>query len=1008
MHVRVFLSQYRRYLPCPDCAGARLKAEARLFRIAARTLPEVEALPIVEAEAFFHAWSAASGDTATELLLREIRGRLRFLLDVGLGYLTLARQSRTLSGGEAQRVTLATALGSSLTSTLYVLDEPSVGLHQRDVGRLAGVLRRLAAAGNAVVVVEHDPALIGAAAHIIDLGPGPGREGGEVVYQGPLGGLLREPRSKTGAHLMGHLAMPAPAARRRPEPVRRLRVVRARENNLRELTLDIPLGLLVCVTGVSGSGKSTLVDQVLYRNLRRQFGQSEAEPGLCEAIEGAEQLAGVVLVDQSPPGRSSRMNAATYMGVLGPLRDAFAASEDARIRGLDASAFSFNSAAGACPHCRGAGYEKLELQFLPDAYVRCPGCDGRRFRPEVLEVRCRGLNIAELLDLPARDVAELFADRARISAALQPLLDIGLGYLALSQPAPTLSGGEAQRLKLARQLARAQGTSNLLLILDEPTTGLHAADVSALLGALQKLVEGGHSVVVVEHNMDVAKAADWLVDLGPEGGDEGGRLVGEGPPEALARLEDADRPGLAPGVRTPRRSAAAAGPRRSGGASRARRGMVPFTSSAPASTIFARSRSRFRAIAWSRSPGSAVPASRRLPSTSSMPKGQRRFLDCLPAYARQFIRPLARPEVDRVESVPPTVSLEQKLSRGSSMSTVGTGSEVYHYLRLLFAAQGIAHCLRCGVPGEAADPAAARRADRPDFAGASLTLLAPADPPAQGHPSRGDRDRGEARHRAGADRWRRPRCGHPAAPRPLPGPRRRRGGRRSIGDGRRTGRRGSRSAVERALEIGAGMVIAAAPGLADRFYSTRRACPSCGAGLPLPDPRLFAWSQKFGACPVCHGAGTRVSGQGDDESREPCPACAGTRLRPEALAVRIDGRNIGEVAALTVREADAWLAGVGGVLAEVRERRAARAREPPRAARAARPRLPRPRPERRYALDRRGAAHPDRRPARIQSAGRLLRPGRADGGAAFARLRSTRAGAVRPARARQHRRRGRA
>ncbi len=918
MHVRVFLSQYRRYLPCPDCGGARLRPEALLFRIAGWTLPEVEALPIVEAEAFFRAFSAVTGDTATELLLREIRGRLRFLLDVGLGYLTLARQSRTLSGGEAQRVTLATALGSSLTSTLYVLDEPSVGLHARDVDRLAGVLGRLAAAGNAVVVVEHDPSLIGAAQHIIDLGPGPGREGGEVVFQGRLAGLLEEPRSKTAAHLTGRLAMPAPAGRRPPDRARRLRVVRARENNLRELTLDIPLGLLVCVTGVSGSGKSTLVDQVLYRNLRRQFGQSEAEPGLCEAIEGAEQLAGVVLVDQSPPGRTSRMNAATYMGVLGPLRAAFAAGEEARIRGLDASAFSFNSAAGACPHCRGAGYEKLELQFLPDAYVRCPGCDGRRFRPEVLEVRCRGFTIAELLDLPAGDVAGLFADRARISAALQPLLDIGLGYLALSQPAPTLSGGEAQRLKLARQLAHAQSASNLLLILDEPTTGLHAADVSALLGALQKLVEGGHSVVVVEHNMDVAKAADWLIDLGPEGGDEGGRLVGEGPPETLARLKTPTGQVLRQAFAGPVAEARQPG-----------RDVRPSTEGAPqdgAIQILGARQHNLRAIEVQ------IPRDRLVAITGVSgsgkstlafdilhAEGQRRFLDCLPAYARQFIRPLARPEVDRLQSVPPTVSLEQKLSRGTSMSTVGTGSEVYHYLRLLFAAQGVAHCLRCGVPGEAADPAQLAGRIAKDFAGANLTLLAPLIRQRKGI----HREAIAIAARRGIERVRIDGAVHDASRPPRLDRYRVHDVDAVVAEVPAAGAdRPARlhSAVERALEIGAGMVIATAPGLADRFYSTRRACPRCGVGLPVPDPRLFAWSQKFGACPACHGAGTRARGEGDDGSREPCPACAGTRLRPEALAVQIDGRNIGEVAALTVREADAWLASVSGVLAEVRER----------------------------------------------------------------------------------------
>ena len=340
-------------------------------------------------------------DPASDQLLDEIRGRLRFLVDVGLGYLTLGRQSRTLSGGEAQRVTLATALGGSLTSTLYVLDEPSVGLHARDAARLSGVLRRLAEAGNAVVVVEHDPTLIASADHVIDLGPGPGKQGGEVVYEGPVAGLLREPRSLTGAYLSGHaVASPAgvegPTAgtaaprRRAPDASRRLRIRGARENNLKDVTVELPLGRLVCITGVSGSGKSTLVDQVLFRNLRRHFGIGESEPGACDGIDGADALSGVTLVDQAPLGASSRVNAATYMGVLEPLRKVFAATPEAKERGLKPTAFSFNSATGACPICEGAGYEKVELQFLPDAYVRCGACDGRRFRPEVLEIRAAG------------------------------------------------------------------------------------------------------------------------------------------------------------------------------------------------------------------------------------------------------------------------------------------------------------------------------------------------------------------------------------------------------------------------------------------------------------------------------------------------------------------------------------------------------------------------------------------------------------------------------------------
>jgi excinuclease ABC subunit A len=922
MHVRVFLSHYRRYLPCPNCRGARLKPEALLFRIAGKTLPEVEAMPVAQSERFFAEWLPPGHDKARELLLREIRGRLRFLVGVGLGYLTLGRQSRTLSGGEAQRVTLATALGSSLTSTLYVLEEPSVGLHPRDAGRLAGMLRRLARAGNAVVLVEHDPALIAAAEHVIDLGPGPGREGGKVVYQGPLKGLLAEPRSLTASYLSGRLRMPAPPQRRRCDWARALRVLRARENNLRDLSVNIPLGVLVCVTGVSGSGKSTLVDQILYRNLRRRLGFGEAEPGACDGVEGANALRAIVMVDQSPLGRSSRMNAATYMGVLKPLREAFAATEEARAHGLGPGAFSFNTREGACPNCVGAGYEKLELQFLPDVFVRCPACDGKRFRPEALEVRCRGYDIAALLDLPARETASIFADNAQVSGALQPLLDIGLGYLSLVQPTVTLSGGEAQRLKLARELARARGAQNLLFILDEPTVGLHAADVSALLGALQKLVDGGHSVIVVEHNMDVAKAADWIIDLGPEGGEKGGLLVGEGPPEAIAaratptgravrevlagphaRLLEAAMTRLAPEVaRVPQ-----APPD----------GFIQILGAREHNLRDVRvkiPRGRLVGVTGVSGSGKSTLAFDVLHA-----EGQRRFLDCLPAYARQFIRPLARPEVDRVEGIPPTASLEQKLSRGSSMSTVGTASEVYHYFRLLFAAIGVAYCPRCGIAGEAAPPASLAARIAGDFSGAEVMLLAPLVRKRKGH----HREAIEMAAKRGVQEVRIDGVVSKAEPAPRldryrihdveavvaripPGP----GRRERLG-----------TAVARTLELGGGTLIATAPPGPDRFYSTRRSCPSCGAGIPVPDPRLFTWSRRFGACPVCGGTGKKFEGGWDEDGHAArCSACGGTRLRPEALAVRIAGDHIGRVAGLAVSDARAWLQALGGAMPEVRER----------------------------------------------------------------------------------------
>jgi len=916
MHVRVLLSRYRRYLPCAACGGARLKPEALSFRLAGRTLPEIEGLPVGESERILREWSPDGKDPAAELLLGEVRGRLRYLVDVGLTYLTLSRQSRTLSGGEAQRVTLATALGGSLTSTLYVLDEPSVGLHPRDVGRLASVLRRLAQAGNAVVVVEHDAALIRTADHVVDLGPGPGREGGQVVYAGPVAGIGAEPRSRTGAFLAGRLRPPSPGRARRPDPERRLRIRGARENNLCGLAVDVPLGLLVCVTGVSGSGKSTLVDQVLYRNVRRRLGLAEPEPGACDGIGGVELVTGVSLVDQSPLGGSSRVNAATYARVLEPLRKAFAGTALARERGLGPAAFSFNSKAGACPACAGAGYEKVELQFLPDALVRCPACDGRRFRPETLEVRCRGYDIASLLDLPAAEVGRLFSDVPAVRRALRPLLDMGVGYLSLSQPASTLSGGEAQRLKLACELAEAGDGAGRLVVLDEPTTGLHAADVSVLVGSLQRMVDRGLSVVVVEHDLDVARAADWIIDLGPEGGDGGGRVVGEGPWEAIARLDTptgqalrASRSALASSGPLAPSSVAEASPAWSDRDGSVTGGEEPDR---PIRILGAREHNlqhvavdvpRDRLVAVTGVSGSGKST---LAFDVLFAEGQRRFLDCLSTYVRQFIRPLARPDVDRLDGVPPTVALEQKLSHGTPMSTVGTASEVYHYLRLLFARVGVPHCVRCGEPGRVGDPAslaAVLGTDRPDE---QVTLLAPLVRGRKGHhreviaaaSRRGIaqvRIDGSIQATAAPTRLDRYQVHDVEAvvDRIVPGP----------------GREDAlRSAVVRALEIGGGTLVAASPGRPDQLYSVRRACPRCGGGLAMPDPRLFTFNQRFGACPTCEGFGT----EDPDGAALPCAACAGTRLRPEALAVRLRGRNIGEVAALTVRGARRWVDALGG------------------------------------------------------------------------------------------------
>jgi excinuclease ABC subunit A len=533
VHIRVFLSRYRGYQTCPDCHGTRLRREARDVQVAGQTIDRVCALTVRDAVRFFDDLPLSGRDAAiAEKVLREIRRRLAFLENVGLDYLTLDRLSSTLSGGESQRISLATALGSALVGTLYVLDEPSIGLHPRDNLRLIDILRQLRDQGNTVLVVEHDADMIRVADEIIDLGLGAGEQGGRVVYAGALEGLLREPRSLTAKYLRDDLAIPSPAVRRRPGRPK-LRVLGAREHNLKQIDVDIPLGLLTVVTGVSGSGKSTLVHDVLYAGIKRAKGDWDRRVGAVDRIEGLEYISDAVLVDQAPIGRTPRSNPVTYLKAFDPIRDLFASTKDARSHGLTASHFSFNVPGGRCEACEGEGQVRVEMQFLADVFVPCDQCDGKRFRPQVLEVRYKGRNVDEVLDLTVREAIGFFSNSPKVLRRLQVLDEIGLGYLRLGQPATTLSGGEAQRIKIAAHLASQSG-ERMLYILDEPTTGLHFDDIAKLLTAFRKLLQAGHSLLVIEHNLDVVKTADWVIDLGPEGGDAGGFVVATGSPEEIS------------------------------------------------------------------------------------------------------------------------------------------------------------------------------------------------------------------------------------------------------------------------------------------------------------------------------------------------------------------------------------------------------------------------------------------------------------------------------------------
>jgi excinuclease ABC subunit A len=528
---------YMREVPCPECGGSRLRPSTLAVTVGGKNIFEVTSLAIRDAAAFFAGLDLSERDKLiAERVLKEVNERLTFLLDVGLDYLSLARSSGTLAGGEAQRIRLASQIGSGLVGVLYVLDEPSIGLHQRDNRRLIDTMIRLRNLGNTVIVVEHDEETIRVADHIVDIGPGAGIHGGEIVVDGTLDDLVAEPRSITGAYLAGRRAIPVPEMRRAPGEAW-ITVRGAREHNLADIDVEFPLGCFIAVTGVSGSGKSTLVNDILFHALMQRIYRSKTVPGRHRTIEGADALDKVIDIDQSPIGRSPRSNPATYTGVFDKIRTLFAQTQESKVRGYQPGRFSFNVKGGRCEACAGDGTIKIEMHFLPDVYVPCEVCKGARYNRDTLDVTFKGKNIAEVLDLTVEEACEFFANQPVICRHLTTLKDVGLGYIRLGQPATTLSGGEAQRVKLASELAK-RATGRTIYILDEPTTGLHFEDVRHLIGVLQRLVDAGNTVLVIEHNLDVIKTADWVVDLGPEGGDGGGRVVAEGPPEVVAKVPE--------------------------------------------------------------------------------------------------------------------------------------------------------------------------------------------------------------------------------------------------------------------------------------------------------------------------------------------------------------------------------------------------------------------------------------------------------------------------------------
>jgi len=875
MHVRVFLSRYRSYDRCPACQGTRFKPEALDWRLAGKTIADIYALNVDAALAFFQTQVPAADD-ARRSVVDEIRGRLNFLKDTGLGYLTLDRQSRTLSGGEVQRVALAAALGASLVDTLYVLDEPSIGLHPRDTRRLVDTLIRLRDQGNTVVVVEHDPDVIARSDNLIDLGPGAGENGGRLAYFGPTAQVNG---SLTGEYLTGARRIAVPDRRRDMADARWLVVEGAAAHNLKEIDAAFPLQRFVCVTGVSGSGKSTLVEHILYRAIKREKGDDQGRPGSHRQLKNTGVLDDVELVDQHPIGRTPRANALTFTKALAPIRRLLADTEAARAAGFGPGHFSFNTAGGRCEACRGEGFERVEMQFLSDVYLTCPVCRGRRFTDAVLAVHYRGHSIADIFEMTVDEGLAFFQDQKRIVTALEPLATAGLGYLRLGQPINTLSGGEAQRLKLSRHLGRGDGRRRLL-IFDEPTTGLHLDDIRALLKALHQLVDKGQSVVVVEHNPYVIQTADWVIDLGPEGGAAGGRIVAAGPPETLVACPESHTGRfLAPllaGAPPDRAPSAIADPKAAYGSAN---GQAIHIAGAREHNLknLTLDIPRHRLVALTGVSGSGKST---LAFDILFAEGQRRYLESLAPYVRQYMKILERPEVDRLTGLPPTVAIEQRVSHAGRRSTVATLTEIYHFLRLLFARLGRPHCPRCGQPLAALNREAMAARIRAEFSGRPARILAPKIANRKGM------------HKQVLERGRKAGCREAWVDGDIvelaPGMALDRFKRHTVAWVMgQIPEDDLESLVDTALAEGGGALMVVDKHGATQAFSTDGICPACVVGVAAADdPQRFSFNSPLGACPRCEGLGT------DARTGATCPDCGGSRLNPQALAVRIEGRTI--------------------------------------------------------------------------------------------------------------------
>lgn len=879
MHVRVFLSRYREYKICPDCHGTRFRKDALLYHIGGLNIGQVYALSIEKANDFFQSLSVPSWDEPSALVLNEIKTRLAYLIDVGIGYLALERQSRTLSKGELQRVALTSALGSSLVNTLYILDEPSVGLHPRDNKRLINIFKRLRDLQNTVIVVEHDPEIISESDFMLDLGPGAGEKGGEIMFFGPTASVNG---SITGQYLKGQRHIPMTLSRKPPSKGKWLTIESAAEHNLKNIDINIPLGLLVCLTGVSGSGKSTLAEEIIYKGVKNTKSDRQGVHSNYHSISGVEHISTVEMVDQKPIGRTPRANPITYIHAMDTVRNLFASTDMAMEKGLTPGHFSFNVAGGRCETCKGQGSEKVEMQFLSDVFITCPECKGRRFKQEILDVTYRDKNIYEILSMTVEQAYEFFHDQSKITVLLKPLIDVGLAYIQLGQPINTLSGGEAQRLKLSRYL-KPSTTGRTLFILDEPTTGLHFTDIEKLISILQRLVSQNNTVLVVEHNMDVVKNADWVIDLGPEGGDGGGEVVVAGPPEKVA-----NHPNSHTGAFLKRHMAHEVSIGKD----------IELDKPTPKDTknaqetisiIGAREHNlknlslsipRQKLVVLTGVSGSGKST---LAFDIIFAEGQRRYLESLTPYARQYIKVLERPEIDLASGLPPTVAIQQRVRHGGKRSTVATLTEIYHFLRLLYSKLGVQHCPICGMEMSSQSEVKIIERIRKKYGHKDAVMIVPLITGRKGFfrdlfsrlANQGFeyiRIDGEIKQLTldiSLSRYQEHNI--------------------ELVLGNITNH-DLDQLVMKALYKGRGTFMVIDGENQEEVFSLDKACPNCGISAKELDPGLFSFNSKHGACPACQGLG--YTGSVEENSLATCHKCKGSRLKPEALSVKINGYSI--------------------------------------------------------------------------------------------------------------------